>query len=135
MNASKIVSIAALFLSIPFLAGESEMKAQWDAMPDCPDAKTCKLYKYGSVTFKVYPPANGRMEIEHSGVKATVRIDTVGDRYDPGNSATAKEALDNACERVLDAIERRRIADQNRPHLQKGLEELYEELATNSESQ
>ena len=116
----KLLRIAALVcvIALPALAGEEPKGVS---------------YEYNGVTFMVHPPVNGRMRIEHADVGERVRIDALGDRYDPGNSASAKEALDNACQQILDAIERRKKADRNRPHLEKGLEELYEELAKDSE--
>ena len=115
MNLRGIAALVCLVVA-PALAGEEKPKAA--------------TYEFKGATFTVHAPKNGRMRVEHpSGVRGDVRIDAFGDDYDPGDTGTAREALDKACQQVLDAVERRKIADKNRPHLEKGLQELYEELA------
>ena len=88
-----------------------------------------KTYGYKGITFIVSPPSeNGRMSVESSGTKARVGVDAFRNVFDPNSTPTAKEALDAACQRILDALERRKIEDKNRPHLLKELNDLYTSL-------
>ena len=94
-------------------------------------------YKYQGATFMVYPPENGEMRIAHpdlTDLMTSVRVDAARDRFEPGVSGTAKEALDDACQSLLDIIENQKKGEQNRPHLEKALQEFYEELAEDSKA-
>lgn len=115
------IAILACLAVLPAPAEEETEKAE-------PKEVT---YEYKGVAFKVHPPENGRMRIEHPTINKSeiVRVDPVRDQFDPGNVKMAKEALDNASQQILNAIERENKADKNRPHLEKELQELYEELA------
>ena len=120
----KLHAIAALacLAVLPVLADEQSERAE-------PKVVT---YEYKGVAFKVHAPENGRMKVEHPSMMDTyqeVGPRPASDTFSPGSTQSAKEALDNACQSLLDVVERQMRAEKNRPHLEKEIFELYEELA------
>ena len=104
---------------------------------------TASLASEGGVAYKcsngialtVFPPADGKMRVESATgerSRGTVRINAPKGDFDPGSLPTAKEALDSTCQRILNAIERRKVGEKNRPRLEKELNELYVELAADA---
>ena len=135
MNVSKIIGIVALLLAVPAMAGESEMKAQWDAMPDkpaCPDAdgKPCKLHKCQGETFKVmFDPETYRMTVKGMGLTAYITIHQPTRKFRESldgwgtNRASVSAALEGACGRIIDMAKEPSVEE-----LQKGMREFFEKL-------
>ena len=100
---------------------------------DEPEPKMA-TYEYNGVKFDVHPPEDAHMLVRLSeDIARYVEVDPQQNAFNPGDAATAKEALDIACQDMLDTRDRireRQILDEkNRPRLEKELQEQYDELA------
>ena len=133
MNASKILGIAGLLLAISVSAEESDLKAQWDAMPDKPacsdaDKLSCKLYKYEEETFKLtFDPDAYRIAVEGRGLTAFVSIhkSTLKFRESLDGWGTNQNSLDaalkGACRRIVNLAKEPSVEE-----LQKEMREYFD---------